>query len=664
MIKQYEEVTDILIESVFSNYKQTDSKAVTSLKSWEEWKLEGQRILNQGWLDPTEYLIRLLNLNEFEQFCLLFLKKTEIQKDFIYQKLKENDLGEVSPVALMSLYEGKQCFHQDLFRSFLKGSSLWEWIIEKPDCDGPKPYEAICLEGRTRNLLLAEQWEDETIKEFGFWIYQENKTIKKMKGNFGQKDYYHWSSLFGKKGGIKGCILRGSEGIGKKTQVHRYVQESGIPVFYFNGNMSEYLSGENQKEILKRIIWECRIEQAVLCIEWKEDGQRFLIEQAWQFSEKYLHGFLLLLPEEKELTGNLTEMFQIILDMPNLKETEELWREIKRDFPCAKDINPEEFAGTMSMTPGQIVNSFFRAESFMKRDGLKQIEKYHLKEACRNLICGKMKGKAVEVKAEYGFEDLILPLKQRHQLKEACNQVKNRYHVFERWGFSNKNSYGTGTSIVFSGSPGTGKTMAAQVMAKELGIELYKIDLCAVVSKYIGETEKNLNLIFDEGRRHQAILFFDEADALFSKRIEIKDSNDKYSNMEAAFLLQKMEEYTGITILATNYLQNIDEAFKRRFTYIIEFPFPDKDSRRQLWQSTTPKELPLAEDVDFDFLSENFELSGSQIKNSLINAAFLAAGMGEEKVAMEYIFKSIEKELHKTGRNLAWKDYEQMIENV
>ena len=230
--------------------------------------------------------------------------------------------------------------------------------------------------------------------------------------------------------------------------------------------------------------------------------------------------------------------------------------------------------------------------------------------------------------------------------------MKYRYQVFERWGFSGKYAYGLGLSIVFAGPPGTGKTMAAQVLAKELGAELYKVVLSSVVSKYIGETEKNLNQIFEEGKRSQAILFFDEADVLFAKRTEVKDSHDKYSNMEAAFLLQRMEEYTGVAILATNYLQNMDEAFKRRMTFIVDFPFPGKEERRRIWQSAIPEELPLGESVDLDFLAAHFELSGSQIKNSLMNAAFLAAGNGETQLGMRPLLSAIRRELLKSGKKL------------
>lgn len=188
-------------------------------------------------------------------------------------------------------------------------------------------------------------------------------------------------------------------------------------------------------------------------------------------------------------------------------------------------------------------------------------------------------------------------------------------------------------------------------------MELYRIELPAVVDKYIGETEKKLNRIFDEAEKSMAILFFDEADVLFSKRTEIKESNDKYSNMEIAFLLQKMEEYDGVSILATNYLQNFDNAFRRRVSDIISFPMPDADMRLQMWQSMIPSRLPVSDEIDFGFLAKHFELSGSMIKNTLIYASFLAAENDRPLLTMEQILKGLSHELEKSGKKLSRDEY-------
>jgi SpoVK/Ycf46/Vps4 family AAA+-type ATPase len=219
------------------------------------------------------------------------------------------------------------------------------------------------------------------------------------------------------------------------------------------------------------------------------------------------------------------------------------------------------------------------------------------------------------------------------------------------WGFGRKLSGGKGVNALFAGSSGTGKTMAAEVIANELGLDLYKIDLSSVVSKYIGETEKNLERIFDAAEHADAILFFDEADAIFGKRSEVHDAHDRYANIEVAYLLQRMEQYEGISLLATNLRQNMDEAFVRRLAFIIHFPFPDEESRRRIWTGIWPEEITLDEDVDLGQLARQYKLSGGNIKNVALAAAFLAAPEGG-CVTMSHLLQSVRREYQKTGKVL------------
>ncbi len=258
---------------------------------------------------------------------------------------------------------------------------------------------------------------------------------------------------------------------------------------------------------------------------------------------------------------------------------------------------------------------------------------------------------AHKVEARYGWDDIVLPSDQLSQLKEICQQVKHRHVVYDEWGFDRKLSLGKGLNALFAGPPGTGKTMAAEVIARELQLDLYKIDLSQIVSKYIGETEKNLDRIFREARASYAILFFDEADALFGKRSEVKDAHDRYANIEVGYLLQKMEEYDGIAILATNLRQHMDDAFVRRMHVIIEFPFPDEEYRRRIWEVTFPHEAPLAEDVDFGLLAREIKLAGGNIKNIALAAAFYAAeDVGV--VSRRHLMRAARREYEKLGRTL------------
>ena len=263
----------------------------------------------------------------------------------------------------------------------------------------------------------------------------------------------------------------------------------------------------------------------------------------------------------------------------------------------------------------------------------------------------KLSALACSITPRYTWEDIVLPAETLRQLREICYRVEHRQQVFERWGFGKRLSLGKGVNSLFAGPSGTGKTMAAEVIAKELELDLYRIDLSGVVSKYIGETEKNLDRVFTAAQNANAILFFDEADALFGKRSEVKDAHDRYANIEVSYLLQKMEEYDGLAILATNLRQNLDEAFLRRLAFVVHFPFPDESYRLEIWKSIWPAETPLAADLDLSFFAHRFKLSGGNIKNAALAAAFFAAEDGGI-ITMEHLMKAMQREYQKMGRTL------------
>ncbi|HEV2705498.1 MAG TPA: ATP-binding protein [Pyrinomonadaceae bacterium] len=258
---------------------------------------------------------------------------------------------------------------------------------------------------------------------------------------------------------------------------------------------------------------------------------------------------------------------------------------------------------------------------------------------------------ASKIEPKYTWDDIQLPADQTEQLREICAQAESRHVVHVEWGFGRKMSAGRGVVALFTGAPGTGKTMAAEVIATELQLDLFKIDLSQIVSKYIGETEKNLDRIFREAQSSNAILFFDEADALFGKRSEVKDAHDRFANIEIGYLLQKIEEFDGIAILATNLRQNMDEAFVRRMQFIVEFPFPDEEYRRRIWQSVFPKEAPVGDDVEFETLARTIRLSGGHIKNIALAGAFYAAADGR-RIRTSHLMRAARREYQKLGRKL------------
>ena len=248
-------------------------------------------------------------------------------------------------------------------------------------------------------------------------------------------------------------------------------------------------------------------------------------------------------------------------------------------------------------------------------------------------------------------------------LRSISAYLRHRDRVLADWGYERTVARTQGLKVLFAGESGTGKTMAAQVLAAELGMELFRVDLATVVSKYIGETEKNLERIFTAADGSNAILFFDEADALFGKRSEVGDSHDRYANIEVAYLLQRMELYPGAVILATNFKRNIDDAFIRRLDFVIDFPFPEADDRRRIWRLLLPEEAPVAEDVDLGFLATQFKLSGGAIRNCSLAAAFQAADEDAE-IEMRHLVRAVAQEYGKQGRLTLEADFERFHEFV
>jgi SpoVK/Ycf46/Vps4 family AAA+-type ATPase len=287
------------------------------------------------------------------------------------------------------------------------------------------------------------------------------------------------------------------------------------------------------------------------------------------------------------------------------------------------------------------------AMSRMVFSGKNSINPNDLWEACRSHSRPRLEDMAQRIVPSAGWDDLVLPELQIRTLRQLASQVRHRMKVFEAWGFSAKGRRGLGVSALFTGESGTGKTLAAEVLAHELALDLYRIDLSSVVSKYIGETEKNLKQIFDTAEEGGVLLLFDEADALFGKRSEVKDSHDRYANIEVSYLLQRMESYQGLAILTTNLKSAVDKAFQRRLHFTVNFPFPDAAQREAIWCRIFPAETPTL-GLDPKKLSQ-LNVAGGNIRNIALNAAFLAANSGGS-VEMAHLLEAAKLESLKIDR--------------
>ena len=373
-----------------------------------------------------------------------------------------------------------------------------------------------------------------------------------------------------------------------------------------------------------------------------------LLEQLVNYSDLVLlsgHSFWRIADIDRQ-----RRFFWLEFPTPNFQQRLNLWSHFLEKDSIRPDIDSavQLLAGQFKLNPSQIRDAVAAARDRSSQEGI-ELESTLLFSSARAYSNPNLASLARKIVPRFDWKDIILPNDQIAQLIEIISTVRGRPIVLEDWGVGRKLTSSQGVTILFAGPPGTGKTMAAEVLAKELGLDLYKIDLSTVVSKYIGETEKNLEKIFHEAASSNAILFFDEADAIFGKRSEVKDAHDRYANIEISYLLQRMEAYDGVTILATNLRANLDEAFTRRLQFAIDFPFPEEADRLRIWNALFPPDVPRVANLDFQLLSRRFKLAGGNIRNIIVNAAFQAAADGGV-VKMEHLLHGTRREMQKMGR--------------
>ena len=401
----------------------------------------------------------------------------------------------------------------------------------------------------------------------------------------------------------------------------------------------------------------------LLCAQQQGNWQRLVTAMSEENGITILAGSGPWPSTERTSTGAITIPF----DLPGYVERQIHWQE---QLACAgwtlPDAEIETLASRFWLTPTQITEAVASGTKLAQWRVAKQaqgasplgatITLEDLFMAARAQTGHDLAALAQKIEPVYQWDDLVLPEDSLVQLRDICQRVEQQQRVLEEWGFGQKLTRGKGITALFAGASGTGKTMAAEIIANALGLDLYRIDLSSVVSKYIGETEKNLERIFSAASRANAILFFDEADALFGKRSEVKDAHDRYANIEISYLLQRMEEYEGVVILATNLRNNLDSAFVRRIAFIIHFPQPDEEDRLRIWQTVWPSAVPLSPDLDLPFMARQFKLSGGNIKNIALAAAFSAAS-ANEAVSMHHLMTAARRELQKMGKTPVPQDF-------
>ena len=347
-------------------------------------------------------------------------------------------------------------------------------------------------------------------------------------------------------------------------------------------------------------------------------------------------------------------LYRVDFEIPSPSMREDIWRvHLPPQLPLAADIDINYLGRRFEFAGGYIKNAVLlaasKAANRLDKNEDAKITHADLMEAAYAQLRSRLNRWADREIANLRLEDLIVVDDVFEQVKEIIDAVAAQQIVFREWGFSRKFNKGRGLSALFDGEPGTGKTLSAEIISAELGMSLYRVNVANVVSKYVGETEKNLTRVFAEARGAQSVLLFDEADSLFSKRVEVKGSNDRFANMEVNVLLQLIERYDGLVILTTNLKTSLDTAFERRLSFKVNFPFPEKETRSTIWQSLIPDDAPMDEGIDFELLGKHFELSGGSIKNAVLRAAYRAAATGST-ISMEHFEDAAKRECQAAGK--------------
>lgn len=468
--------------------------------------------------------------------------------------------------------------------------------------------------------------------------------------------------------GVRIFHFFGDEGSGRKFFIKNFCREKGARAISMDCKKLFVYDFQFVEKALWAIARECILTNSCCVLdelEFREDEkEKFYGYMDLAFSKLIAKDILVFCISKLELSmREITKEEFTILEIPTPSNAERItcWEFFSKNYKLEDDVDMKEMATKFLFTCGKIKGALRQARSLATMDKEILISRDKLFKGCYAQMSSELTQKATKIKANFGFEDIVMSPDQRESIERAIAQMTYRQNVYEGWNYTKKYPYGRGLSVLLFGAPGTGKSMCAQVIAHELNLELYRVDLSKVIDKYVGETEKSISMIFREAKKCNVVLFFDECDTLFAKRSDDGGSNQSSNNNKTALLLQEVEGYDGVSVLATNYKHNIDPAFFRRMKYIVEFRKPDVPTREMLWTTTIPKDTPLADDVDIHFLAEKYELVGGNIKNCILNAAFLAVGdpsYGDGKVHMKHYLQAIQSEYVKVGGVLTRADFE------
>lgn len=652
----YIENTDIF--QVQKNLKTEEFEKVmhfiNSIKNFMKNRLEKTR----SGLVKTKTIQKLYSLSDFQVFTfelsLLSYISSEIMLKFnILNQGKENYFLE--PETAMKIYQmnSKPINLAKIHREFENNDFLSLFEIAPKDkytsyLNYPlKPAKKIIeyifdLKKKNYKYYRLSDENQEEIIEFEF-----NKEAINSVSNFLRLDTKN--SIF---------MLAGQSGQGRSHIIENLAISNKKTCLYID---IEKLKDIDKREVFHEILRHYKIHNSVVVFQNFKELSQEIIEILEYLS---LYEILVFIVSDsyhaRKLGGEKKSKYNIYVEelkSSNYEDNKVFWQKALDDIDAKiKDFNITFLCNMYSFSFGdikKILSNTYKNQIEIKSQ--KFLLGSEIQKEAKVYFENKLAKSLKHIKSKFRFDDLIIKDDTKSILKAAVNMLKYKDIVYGKYGLDKRLSYGKGLSILFKGAPGTGKTMAAEVIATELNMELYKVDLSKLMSKYIGETEKNIKDIFEIAKKSNIILFFDEMDALFSKRTEVSDSNDRNANLEISFLLQELEDYDGLCLLATNYLENVDDAFIRRIQFIADFALPDEERREMILRSIIGDKVPVSRDFDYAII-RNFELSGGDIKNLALSAIF--DSVSEDKTLENtHLIKAIKSEYEKRSRIISKSDF-------
>jgi SpoVK/Ycf46/Vps4 family AAA+-type ATPase len=628
---------------------------------------------------PLERLVEMFSLNAFERLALLACAAVEVDLRFeTLYSYAQNDVNRKRPTAdlILRMFSESPADRLFLRSAFSAGGTLIRNQLIRTAADPQRQDQSLLAtplrpDERIVEYLLGRRTLDHRLLGLASVIEPERRFSELRLPTPLIKALSNAARYFGDSGAL--LLFIGPAGTGKRSAAEALSLETRRRLLV--ADLRPALSLPTAlPEILALLRREVILHNANLLLSFGEAlaDEHGITAQVRSDLERHLHsaGRLIFVAAENpalDLRSPAWPTLHFEFSMPGFQQRIEFWKDALGDasIPAAASVDANMLANKYVLAGGEIRAAARNAadRALLNGGADPELKMEDLECAARARSNQGLRRLTQRVDTRHEWRDLVLPPRALQQLRDVCAAERYRQVVYSSWGFQTRLAHGKGLNVMFYGPSGTGKTMAAGVLARELALDLYKIDLSTVVSKYIGETEKQLSRIFHQAQSSNAVLFFDEADALFGKRTEVKDAHDHYANVEVAYLLQKMEEYEGIVILATNYRKNMDDAFTRRMHHIVEFPFPDPEYRERIWTTLLPPEAPLDSGVDFRFLARQFELAGGNIRNIILAAAFFAAEENSP-MRMEHFILGTSRELQKMGKLPSRADFREYFELI